>query len=965
MKPFRAAPVLCRWFSTQSGGAYRPTESLCPHTDTPEVPVTGRLHVTLIIFSAAFLLLLFASGIAHAEGKERSWSPLGKVTVLERKQLDVNLINCTIASDGPFADRRLQGSLGFEWPNGSGKSAVYAAGLWVVGQRADSGTLRTAVMEFRTEWQPGPLLEQYNTTINEDEGPVGRSTDPQYRLYKVENLYPEGYAGRQVDPWTAWPGDLGAPYVDLNGNGSWDPGIDTPRFYGNQQIWGVMNDVNLSLHRETGFTPPMGLEAQVLYSASYPPGVLGNTMFIRWRIINRSDAVYDSVRVGAWFDVDLGEANDDLAGSDSVRQLAYVYNGDNDDETAVGYGDRPPAIGFVMLRGPALPSVPTDTAIIGDRRIPGMRNGKAAASVSYMNGMWPPTDPPRSSEEYAPTAYSYLMGGLYPYYPSFIVRPDSTPYPPFWLSGDPVLGTGDLPSNFPFGNVSPQDFRILLGIEPFRIAPGDTQEILGAVVIAQGNDRLESITLLKQDVEALHQYVQFPPDTLPVPWGRYLAVAPASYDTGPVTVGTRSDTIPFTIVNRGNQPVSLDSCTTTANPEYEWHFPFHFPHTLPVGDSAVISLVYSPLGRGKSRDTLGIYSDDMSTPERLVRVAGLGVGGFVPAQPGVVYSLNSLGQRIGSFDPAAGSIVPLGQLTQPAYRMVMRPGLHQLVGMDQPLLLNDSLYQVSLLEISPLYGDVRPLATLRLQTPRVYTTQTSLAFVDSDTFYVTLEGRTFRACVDCSTATFLSDLEPRRWRAMAVNPRTGSLWGVFSASGVDSLARIDRHTGRIIESARLTVDGSLRSTLAFDATGDLYGIRWKSGGPDYFSRIDTATFIVAIGTPLYSECNAIAMREDSTSVVAVEGGEGANAPVRFELSQNYPNPFNPSTSIRFGLPSRSHVTLTVFNTLGQQVATLVQGEQEAGFHEAVFDASGLASGVYIYRLTAGDFVLSKKLVLVR
>ncbi len=88
-------------------------------------------------------------------------------------------------------------------------------------------------------------------------------------------------------------------------------------------------------------------------------------------------------------------------------------------------------------------------------------------------------------------------------------------------------------------------------------------------------------------------------------------------------------------------------------------------------------------------------------------------------------------------------------------------------------------------------------------------------------------------------------------------------------------------------------------------------------------------------------------------------------PTGFALCQNYPNPFNPSTTIRYGLPIRSHVTLTVFNTLGQQVATLVQGEQEAGFHEVSFDASGLTSGVYLYRLQAGDFVQTKKLVFVR
>jgi hypothetical protein len=88
-------------------------------------------------------------------------------------------------------------------------------------------------------------------------------------------------------------------------------------------------------------------------------------------------------------------------------------------------------------------------------------------------------------------------------------------------------------------------------------------------------------------------------------------------------------------------------------------------------------------------------------------------------------------------------------------------------------------------------------------------------------------------------------------------------------------------------------------------------------------------------------------------------------PGGFRLEQNYPNPFNPSTTIRYGLPGRSHVTISVFNTLGQQVAILQDGEQEAGYHEVTFDAGGLASGAYLYRLQAGDVVLSKKLILLR
>ncbi len=84
-----------------------------------------------------------------------------------------------------------------------------------------------------------------------------------------------------------------------------------------------------------------------------------------------------------------------------------------------------------------------------------------------------------------------------------------------------------------------------------------------------------------------------------------------------------------------------------------------------------------------------------------------------------------------------------------------------------------------------------------------------------------------------------------------------------------------------------------------------------------------------------------------------------------QLHQNYPNPFNPATTIRCDLPRQVNVTLSVFNTLGQQVATLVQGEQNAGYHEVKFDGSGLSSGVYFYRITAGAYVEVKRLLLIR
>ena len=98
---------------------------------------------------------------------------------------------------------------------------------------------------------------------------------------------------------------------------------------------------------------------------------------------------------------------------------------------------------------------------------------------------------------------------------------------------------------------------------------------------------------------------------------------------------------------------------------------------------------------------------------------------------------------------------------------------------------------------------------------------------------------------------------------------------------------------------------------------------------------------------------------------SVTGVTEKELPKEFGLNQNYPNPFNPSTTIRYALPQRAAVQLTVFNTLGQLVGQLVNSEMEAGYHEVRFDASRLSSGVYFYRLEAGDFVQTRTLLLLK
>jgi hypothetical protein len=94
-------------------------------------------------------------------------------------------------------------------------------------------------------------------------------------------------------------------------------------------------------------------------------------------------------------------------------------------------------------------------------------------------------------------------------------------------------------------------------------------------------------------------------------------------------------------------------------------------------------------------------------------------------------------------------------------------------------------------------------------------------------------------------------------------------------------------------------------------------------------------------------------------------GETSVVPTSIELSQNYPNPFNPSTTIEFALVTPGQVTLDVYNVLGEQIATLADGYRSAGTHVFNFVADDLSSGVYLYRLVAGDQVITRKMILVK
>ncbi|HEY9165687.1 MAG TPA: T9SS type A sorting domain-containing protein [Candidatus Kryptonia bacterium] len=103
----------------------------------------------------------------------------------------------------------------------------------------------------------------------------------------------------------------------------------------------------------------------------------------------------------------------------------------------------------------------------------------------------------------------------------------------------------------------------------------------------------------------------------------------------------------------------------------------------------------------------------------------------------------------------------------------------------------------------------------------------------------------------------------------------------------------------------------------------------------------------------------------SLTTVTAASSKSDKVPIEFYLSQNYPNPFNPTTTISYNLQKAGHVTLKVYDVLGREVATLFDGFKTAGSHTTSFDASALASGVYFYRIVAGQFVSTKKMLLMK
>ena len=375
------------------------------------------------------------------------------------QRVDANQISMSVTNVGSFAfDMSLFGP-GLEYPRGSGKTAVFAAGLWM-GALFD-GLPRGALATYGQDYVPG--------TIGSTPG------WPDFRVFKLFRHYATPLdASNALDDYNAHARPYGAPEVLLLPGGN----LDIP---GDQMLWSVCNDGDPAAHTDpAGHTLPLGVEVRQTTWAYDLPGALGQAVILDFQLTNRSGAVYQDAHVALWADPDLGDFVDDLIGCDVARDLGYCYNGTNTDAV---YGANPPAVGFELIRGPA--AAPGDTLPM-------------TSFSMFKNG----TDPFDFSE-----TWNLLHGRAADGSPVF--DPTTALPTTFMVSGDPVTGFGWLDPTL-------ADKRLLLSSGPFTLAPGESRDILAAVIVGQGLSRLSSIAALRDNADAVREFLRpsFPTPTL-------------------------------------------------------------------------------------------------------------------------------------------------------------------------------------------------------------------------------------------------------------------------------------------------------------------------------------------------------------------------------------------------------------------------------------------------------------------
>ncbi len=428
-------------------------------------------------------------------------------------------INSVFRTDGYFNYDKVtftNGAAGMIWPVAASQrlTAVFTSGIWIgakVNIAANQKELRLAASMYNSHYSPG------NIPVNGQVPPLSVCNDSAFNGYLVNLTDPslvnggvrtKNAAGRtytfNYSPWSAWPINLGAPYVEVNGVPGYQPGWNADRpgtgvnnSRPSEMIYTVFmdytnctNNIHFTELSLPGGSLPLGVEIQQLAYAYETPGML-NTYYVSYKIINKSGKNCDSTYISLVNDADVGDASDDAVGCDSIKNTAYTYNFDNLDPE---YGAAPPAVGYKAIQGPVIyTGVNSDTAKYPCYNRIGYKMLKMTGHNRFINSGTPCNGDP---DNYV-NAYNYMRGkdGC----GSTIYNPLTGNPTQYVYSGNGCLHTGWYDS-------TQNDTRNLINSGPFNMVSGDTQVVVYAYGIERGNNNYESICNMMSTLDFADQF---------------------------------------------------------------------------------------------------------------------------------------------------------------------------------------------------------------------------------------------------------------------------------------------------------------------------------------------------------------------------------------------------------------------------------------------------------------------------
>lgn len=419
----------------------------------------------LLLFVAIIFLQLTLS--FEFENNCQINNPGAKILIMDSKKLNGNNISTWFQNNGIFNRNPESGGGGFEWPNGSGKVLRYSSGMCLAA-KINSDTL-VALTLHGSEYFPG--------FIDINGIPQGKD-DPVYRIYKIVK------GDTTSIDYLNWPVNQGA-YLDTLGK---------PFLPGTQTIFFSMTDGYPESHTlPPGSTAPLKAQVQVTnwcYN-DYPATDMLNTIISEFKIINRSNQTWSDAIISIWSDECSGEQI--AIGCDTNLSLGYSYYPPNSSQ----YGNNPPAVGFVFLKGPDFHTGNPDDTVYSF--IPG-RN-KRRIKVGYKEIKFSSFNTYNNSDPNLPGPGNYretygMMQGLKANGNPWIL-PGTSTVTKFPFSGDPETGNGWVQyTTLGFGNR-----RLLMNFGFAKFNPGDTQTILVAQIVSQGINNLNSVSKLKQSTQ--------------------------------------------------------------------------------------------------------------------------------------------------------------------------------------------------------------------------------------------------------------------------------------------------------------------------------------------------------------------------------------------------------------------------------------------------------------------------------